>query len=217
MHAAREFPRRAQRDERGGLCTDRHERRSQRRRRRSRSGRWRIDRRGGRRRDAVAARQARSRCSPRLAAHPGKAHTLGRCRIEPMSGRLGVFREVQRQRSARDASFCRGCGRCGTIAFRIELRSRCAGAGRGAGRSASPAGASSKSARHWQRRCRGLPGGPCPPAGEARFSWDFRCLGRRLGVEPAAFACRATFVSARPRRAERRIAQAVEKACTSLR
>ena len=30
-----------------------------------------------------------------LAAHPGKAHTLGRCRIEPMSGRLGVFREVR--------------------------------------------------------------------------------------------------------------------------
>ncbi len=30
-----------------------------------------------------------------LAAHPSKAHTLGRCRIEPMSGRLGVFREVR--------------------------------------------------------------------------------------------------------------------------
>ena len=30
-----------------------------------------------------------------LAAHPARAHTLGRCRIEPMSGRLGVFREVR--------------------------------------------------------------------------------------------------------------------------
>src|SRR4029079_16574068 len=28
-----------------------------------------------------------------LAAHPARAHTLGPCRIEPISGRLGVFRE----------------------------------------------------------------------------------------------------------------------------
>lgn len=30
-----------------------------------------------------------------LAAHPGKAHTLGRCRIEPVAGQLGIFREVR--------------------------------------------------------------------------------------------------------------------------
>ena len=30
-----------------------------------------------------------------LVAHPGKARTLGRCRIEPMSGRLGIFRELR--------------------------------------------------------------------------------------------------------------------------
>jgi tRNA(Ile)-lysidine synthase len=30
-----------------------------------------------------------------LQAHPGKAHTLGRCRIEPVAGRLGIFREVR--------------------------------------------------------------------------------------------------------------------------
>ncbi len=30
-----------------------------------------------------------------LAAGPGKAHTLGRCRLESVSGRLGLFREVR--------------------------------------------------------------------------------------------------------------------------
>ncbi|MGD9502654.1 MAG: tRNA lysidine(34) synthetase TilS [Methyloceanibacter sp.] len=30
-----------------------------------------------------------------LGAHPDKAHTLGRCRLENVSGRLGVFREVR--------------------------------------------------------------------------------------------------------------------------
>ncbi len=30
-----------------------------------------------------------------LAKHPGKTHTLGRCRIEPLSGRLGIFREMR--------------------------------------------------------------------------------------------------------------------------
>ena len=30
-----------------------------------------------------------------LAANPGKTHTLGRCRIEPLAGRLGVFREMR--------------------------------------------------------------------------------------------------------------------------
>ena len=30
-----------------------------------------------------------------LQAHPGKAHTLGRCRLEPYAGRLGIFREMR--------------------------------------------------------------------------------------------------------------------------
>jgi tRNA(Ile)-lysidine synthase len=30
-----------------------------------------------------------------LRAHPGKTHTLGRCRIGPVKGRLGIFREVR--------------------------------------------------------------------------------------------------------------------------
>jgi tRNA(Ile)-lysidine synthase len=30
-----------------------------------------------------------------LEAQPGKTHTLGRCRIEPCSGRLGIFREMR--------------------------------------------------------------------------------------------------------------------------
>lgn len=30
-----------------------------------------------------------------LRAHPDKAHTLGRCRISPVKGRLGIFREVR--------------------------------------------------------------------------------------------------------------------------
>jgi tRNA(Ile)-lysidine synthase len=30
-----------------------------------------------------------------LREQPGKAHTLGRCRIEPVAGRLGIFREVR--------------------------------------------------------------------------------------------------------------------------
>ncbi|HEY6669520.1 MAG TPA: hypothetical protein VI075_01145, partial [Methyloceanibacter sp.] len=32
-----------------------------------------------------------------LAESPAKTHTLGRCRIQPFSGRLGIFREVRRQ------------------------------------------------------------------------------------------------------------------------
>jgi tRNA(Ile)-lysidine synthase len=32
-----------------------------------------------------------------LVENPSKAHTLGRCRIQPFSGRLGIFREVRRQ------------------------------------------------------------------------------------------------------------------------
>ncbi len=32
-----------------------------------------------------------------LAEHPAKAHTLGRCRLEPVSGRLGIFREIRAQ------------------------------------------------------------------------------------------------------------------------
>ena len=84
------------------------------------------------------------------------------------------------------------------------------------GRSASSAGASSKSARHSQHRCHGLPAGPCPPAGEGRFSWDFRCLAVGWGTR-----CRPRLPCdlCQPRRgsAERRTAQAVEKACTSLR
>jgi hypothetical protein len=31
-----------------------------------------------------------------LEAHPGKAHTLGRCRVGSVRGRLGIFREVRR-------------------------------------------------------------------------------------------------------------------------
>ncbi|MGH6737253.1 MAG: tRNA lysidine(34) synthetase TilS [Methyloceanibacter sp.] len=32
-----------------------------------------------------------------LKAEPGKAHTLGRCRIEPRGGQLGIFREMRKQ------------------------------------------------------------------------------------------------------------------------
>jgi len=55
-----------------------------------------------------------------LEARPGKAHTLGRCRIEPISGRLGLFREM-RGRGLPAARLLPGERALWDNRFRIEL------------------------------------------------------------------------------------------------
>ena len=98
---------------------------------------------------------------------PDKAHTLGRCRIAPHHGRLGIFREVRKD-GLPVLKLRPGERMLWDNRFRIEL---------GAARpSRSP---SRRSARRVLRalkerealppaRCRGSPPGRCRPAGAAR-------------------------------------------------
>ena len=93
-----------------------------------------------------------------LAKHPGTTQTLGRCRIEPLSGRLGIFREMRAsglpviellpgKRALWDNRFQ---DRASESTHR--RRSRCRALG-------DPGCA--RSPRLASHRCRGLPGGLC--------------------------------------------------------
>ncbi len=148
-----------------------------------------------------------------LQAHPGKAHTLGRCRIEPASGRLGIFREV-RGEGLPVTELLPGERALWDNRFRIEL-----GADEPEPIMVKALGdcGCRELWRAWLSpgRCRDWPDARCHPAGAVGFSWDFRCLAMSLTASrPALPARRPSSVAGGSR--ERPIAQAVEKACTSL-
>ena len=150
-----------------------------------------------------------------LAAHPARAHTLGRCRIEPIVRPARRLPRGQRQRAARHGAFA---GHAGTLGQSLSARAsgRRARADRGQGARRVRLVRAQTALGTGRSRCRGLPAAPCRPAGEGRFSWDFQGLVRgsiKLGQGLRA----ARPLSAMPRAAERRTAQPVEKACTSLR
>ena len=115
------LPRRAQRDERGGLCIDRYGGTGSGAAGDRVAGSGAIDRRGGRRRDSVAARQARV-----PARGLGGASRQG-AYARPLPHRADVrparrLPRGQRQRAARDGAFARACGHFGTIAFGSSFR-----------------------------------------------------------------------------------------------
>jgi tRNA(Ile)-lysidine synthase len=149
-----------------------------------------------------------------LQAHPGKAHTLGRCRIEPASGRLGIFREV-RGEGLPVTELLPGERALWDNRFRIELgadepepimvkalgdcgfRELC---GRNALAGSLPR----------------LAGRTLPSCWRGGILLGLPMLGHEFDGEPSGIACQATFVSRGRGSRERPIAQAVEKACTSL-
>ena len=130
-----------------------------------------------------------------LEANPDKAHTLGRCRLETGSGRLGLFREV------RGGGLPITCVRPGERAlwdnrFTIEL-----GAGEAGTRHREGLGRSGFSGA-----CRAfalvasvprLAGRTLPPVGGARSSSGFRLLIRRALERIVRLGCRARFVEFR--------------------
>ena len=124
-----------------------------------------------------------------LEAHPGKAHTLGRCRIEPVSGRLGIFREV-RGRRLPVAELQPGERALWDNRFRIELGAREPKpiVVRALGESGL------KELRGHSALASSLPrlagrALPCCWRGETFLGLPM------LGFEPSALDCRATFVS----------------------
>jgi tRNA(Ile)-lysidine synthase len=153
-----------------------------------------------------------------LVASPEKAHTLGRCRIEPFSGRLGIFREV-RAKGLPVSQLDPGTRMLWDNRFRIEL---------GAQESESiTVRALGESGLRDLRERSALPASLPRLAGRTLPScWrgDTLIGVPVLGALPGSryelgLDCRATFISAGrpPWQEERRRLQAVEKACTSLR
>src|SRR5262245_34421038 len=101
-----------------------------------------------------------------LEANPDKAHTLGRCRLEPVSGRLGCFREVRGaglpvaklrpgERTLWDNRFTIGLGATEPRSLTVRALG-----------DDGFQGLEDRLRRF--RPCRGLPGGRCPPVGGAR-------------------------------------------------
>ncbi len=101
-----------------------------------------------------------------LAKHPGKTHTLGRCRIEPLSGRLGIFREM-RAGGLPVIELLPGMPALWDNRFRIELGARRGGTRHGAG--ARRQGFPRLCARD-SRPCPASRGGLCLPVSRATTS-----------------------------------------------
>ena len=155
-----------------------------------------VDRRGGRRRDAVAACQARSVCSPPWRRIPARRIRSAAAGIEPMSGRLGIFREVRgkglpvTRASARDERHC-----CGTIASGSSFgptrpsRSWCR-------RSASPAGARSSDRSALASSLPRLAGRTLPACWRGECALGTSDAWAEAGDAPSASIAGRRFVSA---------------------
>jgi tRNA(Ile)-lysidine synthase len=152
-----------------------------------------------------------------LAVSPGKAHTLGRCRIGPQKGRLGIFREM-RTNALPAISLEPGMRALWDNRFRIELsEEECGPVIVGA--------LGEQGARELRDRFHAL--ATIPPLASRTLPACFRggsLVGLPdLGALPGCshtpvLACRARFIGAESQaRGERPHVGAVEKACTSLR
>jgi tRNA(Ile)-lysidine synthase len=148
-----------------------------------------------------------------LEAQPGNAHTLGRCRIEPFSGRLGIFREM-RGRGLPAARLLPGERALWDNRFRIELGAKeqepivVRALGDSGLRELRDRSALATSLPRLAVRT-------LPSCWRGEVLIGLPMLGGLYGSEPSGLDCRATFVGPGGRR-ERRSAQAVEKACTSF-
>lgn len=129
-----------------------------------------------------------------LQAHPGKTHTLGRCRIEAVAGRLGIFREM-RGVGLPVMQLLPGMRALWDNRFRIELHAEALEpiVVRALGESGwrelkdrSPLAASLPRAA----------GRTLPACWRGEILLGLPMLGRDLQCEPAPLLCRATFVSA---------------------
>ena len=128
-----------------------------------------------------------------LAVHPGKAHTLGRCRIEPMSGRLGIFREV-RGKGLPETELLPGTRALWDNRFRIELPADAPepivvrALGEFGWRELKDRSALAASLPR-------LAGRALPACWRGEILLGLPMFGRRLVGGPSAIACQATFVS----------------------
>jgi hypothetical protein len=151
-----------------------------------------------------------------LSTRPDKAHTLGRCRLEPCSGRLGIFREV-RGGGLPVAELLPGERMLWDNRFRIEL-----GAKEHAPvlvRALGEAGLRELKGR--SPLASSLPllaGRTLPSCWRGEVLVGLPNLAPATGGDVPGLDCRAIFVSALKveKARERQPAQAVEKTCTSL-
>ena len=128
-----------------------------------------------------------------LVAHPGKARTLGRCRIEPMSGRLGIFREL-RGKGLPVTELLPGMRALWDNRFRIELPADAPepiivrALGEFGWRELKERSALAASLPR-------LAGRTLPACWRGEILLGLPVLGRRPGDALSAIACHATFVS----------------------
>lgn len=131
-----------------------------------------------------------------LTAHPGKSHTLGRCRIEPMAGRLGVFREM-RATGLPETQLLPGMRALWDNRFRIELRAD----------APEPIVVRALGESGWRALkdrsvlAASLPrlaGRTLPACWRGGILLGLPMLGPALDGQPSAIACHATFVSKGP-------------------
>lgn len=130
-----------------------------------------------------------------LAENPAKTHTLGRCRLEPFSGRLGIFREV-RAKGLPVARLQPGERALWDNRFRIEL-----GSGEREPITVRALGESGlRDLRDRSAFARSLPllaGRTLPGCWRGEALVGIPSLGKAsTASEPTSFDCRATFVSA---------------------
>jgi tRNA(Ile)-lysidine synthase len=130
-----------------------------------------------------------------LAENPAKTHTLGRCRLEPFSGRLGIFREV-RAKGLPVARLQPGERTLWDNRFRIEL-----GSGEREPITVRALGDSGlRDLRDRSAFARSLPllaGRTLPGCWRGEALVGIPSLGKAsTASEPTSFDCRATFVSA---------------------
>ncbi|MGZ8415671.1 MAG: tRNA lysidine(34) synthetase TilS [Methyloceanibacter sp.] len=131
-----------------------------------------------------------------LRAHPGKAHTLGRCRIEARAGQLGIFREM-RGKGLPVMQLLPGTRALWDNRFRVELGADAPepilvrALGESGWRELKDRSALAASLPR-------LAGRTLPACWQGEILLGLPMLGRELGAEPASLFCRATFVSAAP-------------------
>ena len=131
-----------------------------------------------------------------LQAHPGKAHTLGRCRIEARSGRLGIFREM-RGKGLPVMQLLPGMRALWDNRFRIDLQADAPepilvrALGESGWRELKSRAALASSLPR-------LAGRTLPACWRGEILLGLPMLGRYLDRDPAGVFCRATFVSASP-------------------
>lgn len=152
-----------------------------------------------------------------LQAHLDRAHTLGRCRIQPFKGRLGVFREM-RGSGLPIARLSPGERMLWDNRFRIEL-----GAEERAPIVVRALGESGlrelRDRCDWPASLPRLASRALPACWRGDVLLGLPELGLAGAGGPSGIDCRASFVSAlrSDGAGERARAQPVEKACTSLR